>query len=344
MATDGGTGNPLIDQLLAANPDLAAGLAGGTAAPTGPLGGSDLAAALLGSSMDVAGRYGLTGRDFGGVLPPWASGIASVVKSSPDWDPYLGVVSQGGDERVYFGEKDYKQVVGSTPPNKFASEIGLPSEPVTATTPGDRTRTVTQAMNMPYLWDEEQIAKAMERLKDAGIQVGSFDELVSAWGSLVNRAAMTYSLSEGQQKVTPWDVLDLYKKEAQASGTYVDPNRTESYTQRNVSEITEGQAWTSIQGTLSQMLGRDPSDQELRDFTYRMNHMAASNPSISKTITQYKNGEAVSSSTHTDPGFTSSDMAQEAYDSAQNDPEYAEFRGASYLFNAAMSALGPIGG
>ena len=92
------------------------------------------------------------------------------------------------------------------------------------------------------------------------------------------------------------------------------------------------------------MLGRDPTDQEMRDFTYRMNQLAARNPSISKTITSYKNGEAVSQNTHTNPGFTAADMAQKAYDTAQSNPDYAEYQSATTYFNAALSALGPIGG
>lgn len=115
-------------------------------------------------------------------------------------------------------------------------------------------------------------------------------------------------------------------------------------TQRNVTDISEGEAWSTLQNNLSQLLGRDPSDQETRDFVYRMNALAASNPTISKTVTRYKNGEAVASTTHTDPGLTSADVAQEAYQQAQNDPNYAEYQAAATYFNAAMSALGPIGG
>lgn len=302
-----------------------------------------LAEALIGSAMTVSGRQGLTGQSFTGALPPWAQHLPTSVTSNADFDPYLGVVSQQGDERVYFGDTAHHKTV-ETPANKFASEMGGPTTTETVTTHSDKTMTVVQAMNLPYTWDESEVADTMKRMKAAGVQVNSFDDLVSAWGSLVNRAAMTYSLSEGKRHVTPWDVLDLYKSEAQAAGTWVDPNRKETVVQRNVTDITEGEAWSNLQNTLSQMLGRDPSDQETRDFTYRMNQLAASNPTISKTITKYKNGEVASTSTHTDPGFTSADMAQEAYTSAQNQPDYAEYRGASYLFNAAMQALGPIGG
>jgi hypothetical protein len=115
-------------------------------------------------------------------------------------------------------------------------------------------------------------------------------------------------------------------------------------TQRSVTDISEGEAWATLQNNLSNLLGRDPSDQETRDFVYRMNQLAASNPTISKTVTQYKDGTPVSSSTHTDPGLTSADVAQSAYDEAQNNPDYAEYRASTLYFNALMSALGPIGG
>lgn len=342
--------DPAMQALMAMgiSPDAIAAALGGVGS-SGPLWGNDLAAALTQSSMSVAGRYGQTGQDFAGRLPPWARGLPQQVTLSPDWDPYLGIVSQQGDERVFMGGKsDYRVEVQGTPPNKFATEMAPGSVPTeTQTRSTDTTLTVTQAMNMPYTWDESEVADAVQKFKAAGLKIDSFDagsnSLVQAWASVVNRAALMYSLSGGKNEVTPWDVLDLYKKEADTYG--LGPfSGNKTTVQRNVTEITEGEAFASLQSNLSQLLGRDPSDQEVRDFTYRMNQMAASNPAISKTITRYKNGEAVASSTHTDPGFTSADMATEAYDAAQSEPDYAEFRGASYLFNAVLSALGPLGG
>lgn len=342
MTTDPGLDPALLEFLTTAGIDPNALLA--TSAPAPQL---TLAEALMGSAMAVSGRMGLTGSPYSGVLPSWAQGLSASITTNDDFDPYLGIVSQQGDERVYWGADQQETTTVTRTGNKFSTEMGMPapeSEVSTSTTPGDGTTTVVQAMNMPYTWDEDEIADAIKRMKAAGLQVDSFDSLVSAWGSLVNRAAMTYSLSEGERKVTPWDVLDMYKNEAVAAGTWVDPNRTETTVHRNVTEITEGEAFASLQSTLSQMLGRDPSDQEVRDFLYRGNQLAASNPSISRTVTQYKNGDAVSSSTHTDPGYTAADMAMDAYGGAQNDPDYAEYRSGSYYFNALMSALGPIGG
>lgn len=121
-------------------------------------------------------------------------------------------------------------------------------------------------------------------------------------------------------------------------------NGTTTQVNRQITDFTEGQAWSVLQRTVSEMLGRDPSDQELRDFTYRMNQLAATNPAVSKTITRYKDGEQVGTRTHYDPGFTADDAAQAAYEDAQNNPHYAEYHGAADVFNWAMTALGEIGG
>lgn len=370
--------DPILGPLLQANPGLLQEMMGGSATPAQPL---SLAEALVGSAMTVTGRKGLTGSNFSGDIPSWASDLAPKILNHPDFDPYFGVVSEQGDERVFMGTR--MAPVMATPPSVAQVEAGDRQQVLedggnaVATSgdgvefrsggaievteekrkpkktgekaPKDKTLTTMQALNLPYTWDEDEIAEAMKTMRQAGIPVTSFDmgtnSLVSVWGSLVDRAAMTYSMSEGSRKVTPWDVLDLYKSEAKAAGTYqnLDGNQTRTTVNRSVSDITEGEAWSLLQDQLSRMLGRDPSDQEVRDFTYRMNQLAAANPAISKTITKYKDGEAVSSSTKTSGGFTAADAQMGAYEDAQSDPEYAEYQSATTYFNAALSALGAIG-
>lgn len=321
---------------------------------------------LADTAMSITGREGVTGQPYDGPLPAWAADLSPKALKNPDFDPYLGIVSQEGDERVFMGgTKDYTPtpdtitVTQDDPARQSGDGVDFrsgatppPQEKKRKDKSGvdDKTLTVYQAMNLPYTWDEEQITDAMKKMRQAGIPVTTFDGsngLLSVWGSLVQRAAMTYATTEGARKVTPWDMLDLYKSEAKAAGAYQNYEQTmngsKTTVQRTVSDVTEGEAWSMLQQNLSRMLGRDPSDQEVRDFTYKMNQLAAANPAISKTITQYKNGEAVSSSTKTSGGFTSADAAQAAYEEAQSNPEYAEYQSATTYFNAAMSALGAIG-
>lgn len=299
--------------------------------------GVDLSTLLPEVAAETSQQMGYNRR-----LPPWAQGLAAEVVQDPGFDPYM---------RVFWGgTKEYKTGIyepGRAPDVEFGSNMGATADTDTAREirpEGPKTVSIERAMNDPFTWTDREVADAMQRMREAGIQVNSFDELTSAWSSMVERAARTFSATKGERALTPWDVLDLYKDEAKAAGTWADPNRREVTVNRSVSDVTEGEAWSSIQGTLQQMLGRDPSDQELRDFTYRMNRMAADNPTITRTIQQYKDGELDSTTSRTRGGFTAADMAQEAYEGAQNDPEYAEFQAATTYFSALQQALGAIGG
>lgn len=355
QASGGGGGTNLLSSLLGPGFDPSKILA------TDPLAAEkappSVAELLLGTSMDVTGRYGQTGRDYAGALPIWAQGAAQKVAGSADpynWDPYLGIVNQQGDERVYLGITDFKlpkdwagtQVDTSDMSPRALEEKGRKDAEMAkkGSVKTDDTQTATQAKNQPYLWDQEKVTETMKKMRSSGILVKSFDDMVNVWGTMVDRAAATYSLSAGEKKLTPWDVLDMYKSEAKAAGSFTDyQSGSTRTTQRSVSEVTDGEAFSALQSKLSEMLGRDPSDQEVRDFAYRMNHLAAQNPAITKTITRYKNGDVVGSNSKTHGGFTADDVMQNAYEDAQNAPGYAEYQGATTYFNAAMSALGGMG-
>lgn len=289
-------------------------------------------------------------------LPPWfPKALRPIVESNPAilrqvFDPYMGERARPGDERVFMGEVRRKP---KTPKGGMAPEGMTPAEARAAgldhndfpkKRKRDKTLNFQQALNLPYEWEDDEIIDAMKRFRRAGVNVTTFDQLTSEWGRLVERASMTYSLSRGQRKLTPWDVLELRKKESKAAGTLTDfESGTQTRVATSVSEIPEAASWATLQQTLSQLLGRDPSDQEVRDYAYRMNTLAAQNPSITETITRYKGGEAVSSESSTTGGFGADDMAREAYEGAQDDPEYARVQGGTTYYNALLSAIGEVG-
>lgn len=308
---------------------------------------SDIETLLLGTVRQSLSTHPLQQR-----TPAWIPAPLRPYVRAGAVDPYLGTGDQATWRVFMGGQKGYTvgtQRHGAAPGQQVANDLAKPYT-TKKRVRGDKTVSLQQAMNEPYLWDEAEVGDAIKRFQAAGVtSVTDFNSLTEAWGAMVQRAGAMYSLSAGQRKVTPWDVLDLYKKEQIAAGIKPgpgDPNFNGTLTQvsKSVSDISEGDAWASLQGTLSQMLGRDPSDEELRDFTYRMNSLAARNPSITKTIQRYKNGQIASTSSHTSAGFGANDVAEEAYQNAQADPEYAEYQAATTYFNALASALGPIGG
>jgi hypothetical protein len=294
---------------------------------------------LLGTNV----RQGLGGSPLVGIMPRWFKANEQLASAMRDktFDPYMPMPDISSWQ--VYTPRPHVKITGAT--NATAAESAMSNLDTKA---GDATQTVAAVSNQPYLWTSDQVAEAIKRFQDAGYSnVKDFGSMLNAWGGLVQQAGAMYSLSSGQRKVTPWDVLELNKSSAQKAGTLTGTAAgpsTQTETRRSVSNITSGDGWSALQNTLSRMLGRDPSDEEVRDFVGRMNHLAAANPTIS-TATRHDDGAGHATVTeHTKAGFNGNDVLQHAYQRAQADPNYAEYQSASTYYNAALSALGAIGG
>jgi hypothetical protein len=331
---------PALDPGLAA---ILSQLGGGTT--TGPTGALDPKEVLQQALFGVSGRKGLTNQPLVGLMPKWIYSVPSLRSAVEHGqvDPYLPT-EDPSTWRVYVGGGSI-----SAPNPRLSQKRTELFGPENVREHGhDKTDSVNAVANQPFLWSAEEVASAIKKFQDAGLtSVDDFDSMRQAWGGLVQRAGAMYSLSSGKKKVTPWDVLDLYKSEVSKAGTLgggsESPTRV-TQTTRSVATITHGDGWSALQNTLSRMLGRDPSDEETRDFVGRMNHLASANPTITKSTTSGIGSEHQSTSSHTTTGFNSSDILENAYKDAQADDDYAEYQSASTYFNAALSALGAIGG
>lgn len=333
--SEGGITDPGLASFLAA--------AMGSGASDGSSGNS-LQDLLQGTMLGLSGRQGLTSQPLVGILPKWFKLNPTLVTAVQKGmvDPYLPT-NDPSTWRVYTGTPKVVKITGAT--NANVAEHAMTTGDTKA---GDSTEMVNSVANQPYLWSEDQVASAIKKFKDAGVtSVNDFDSMQKAWSGLVQRAGAMYSLSSGQRKVTPWDVLDLYKNEMKKAGTFGQNGgspTTVTQTSRSVSTITNGDGWSALQNTLSRMLGRDPSDSEVRDFVGRMNHLAAANPTVTTSTTSGIGTGNQTSTSHTKAGFDSNDILQNAYQQAQGDSNYAEYQASSTYFNAALSALGAIGG
>lgn len=233
-------------------------------------------------------------------------------------------------------------VAGSNPQRAHTGKVRTPE-----------TITAGEAKELPYSWSQKHQRKWLDRLRDqTGVGDLGFDDAVDLWGSLIDRASKMFVGSKGKNLITPWDALDLYKDEGAFKGEGgTGPgasSATPAFTgtkvtkHEDVNKISEGDAWSTMHSAVSSLLGRDPSEQEVRDFTYRMNHLAAEDPSITKTATTYKEGVATKSkSTVVEPGMTANDVASAAYEQSQNDPDYGAYQAASTYMNLLLQSLGP---
>lgn len=311
-----------------------------------PTGGGTIEDLLKTTMMGLSGRQGLTSQPLVGILPRWFKTTPALVQAvqGGQVDPYLTNPNDPTTWRVF---------TGTTPRVKVGKSTNANVAENAPTMRGDNTEMVNSVANQPFLWSEDQVAEAIKKFQDAGItNVTDFDSMQRAWSGLVQRAGAMYSLSSGQRKVTPWDVLDLYKNEMQKAGTFGGSGSggsgggpsTVTQKTRSVSTITNGDGWSVLQNTLSRMLGRDPSDSEVRDFVGRMNHLAAKHPTITTSTTTGVGTGSQSTTSHTKAGFDQNDILQNAYYDAQANPDYAEVQSATTYFNSALSALGAIGG
>lgn len=357
---------------------------GGRSAPAPTPSSDDLASQILSGGMDASSlAFAGGGSDPASLIQEaLASAVQAVLPSSgfqygsdplPSWfpeplralvdegaidvrdfqgtyDPYYGTAS-GGDEMVYMGESKRKdRSRGDVGPAGGMSVDGMSGRDAASAgvygddQPRDRVVGVGVAVNAPYDWDDEEVIQNMKRFREAGWQVTNFDQLKDAWSAMVERAANTFAMSGGRRKVTPWDALELSKRESEAMGTFTNyESGSNTTTYSSVTEISEGASWQVLQKTLSALLGRDPSDQEVRDYAYRMNTLAARNPSITESVQRYQAGEMVADDRTTTGGWDASDMAKSAYDQAQDDPEYAKYQAGTTYYNAFLQGIGAIG-
>lgn len=317
----------------------------GATAAQGQPGSLTLEDLLKTTMYGLSGRTGLTDQPLVGYMPAWVRTnpqIFSAVKAGAV-DPYLPTTDMG-TWRVYVGpgtrgrRKDI--------PEKFGEAMDVAGVPRAKPRSGDDTESVQAVANQPFLWSDEQIKGAIKKFNDAGYtNVNDLDSLQKAWSGLAAQAGARYSLSSGKIKVTPWDMLELNKSAMSASGgaNGGSPTRV-TQTSRSVATITHGDGWSALQNTLSRMLGRDPTDEETRDFVGRMNYLAAKNPTITTSTTSGIGSAHQSTSSHTKSGFNSNDVLENAYSDAQANKDYAEYQSATTYYNAALSALGAIGG
>ena len=160
------------------------------------------------------------------------------------------------------------------------------------------------ALNKIYE-DEKYLAKVRKRLISAGLitpeQAAQISNVEKVWADTLETASKYWAKG---RKLTPWDVLELQKKEFtkatgggvpkgySASGALLpgyttgmdgnavfapyglDPEtgkpksrfQTSSSTSTSVNDVSDGDAWAIMQNAAANALGREVSHEEVREF------------------------------------------------------------------------------
>lgn len=162
----------------------------------------------------------------------------------------------------------------------------------------------------------------------------------SVWEYAIEESANF--LSAGHQDVDPTTVLHWNigaNKQALADRADAGPG---SHTTSNPVNLLDKANVQAIATTaLQNALGRNPTQAEINTFFNTIHEKQLADPGSTTTTRDAAGNVTAQVST---AGYTSDDANQYLQSQIQNDPEFAKFQGGTTYFNAAMSALGAIGG
>jgi hypothetical protein len=201
------------------------------------------------------------------------------------------------------------QVFGMNPP-ATQGIVGSPIDPITMQHTASILSTRSEQLGAFYQMDDMDLQKLRQLALAAGYD-GDYASLRSFWGDSVDMAAEAYTL--GGEEVTPWDVAAALAKDAEAvQDTDGDgiPDNLEKQTQVSRStDLTDPEtAEQTVRATFQDLLGRDPTDQEVQAFTEALRRYERTNPSVTRTtMTPTEGGELTTQETvsrggATDPG------------------------------------------
>lgn len=184
-------------------------------------------------------------------------------------------------------------------------------------------------------------------------------EAMSAWDDLL-KMAITLNKAQGKNVTknwTPWDILETYNRPAGSMGTYksgdwlidsatgekvkyVGP-KTKTSTQTAIDLSNPEQVQAIATQTLTQMIGRAPTDKELAQFKATLNGYERANPETTTTTDTYNDmGEVSASNVVHAGGVTDAARQTVLGEGVQKTKEYGKYQSGTTYFNALMSMVG----
>lgn len=228
----------------------------------------------------------------------------------------------------------------------------------------DQGTTYGDAQNLPAQWYandpgfyKQFLSKAiMYKLPNISSDSG-LPEVGAAWDNLLQTAINLNKANPTGKQWTPWDILDSYNRPAGSLGTrkvgdflvdvatgekvkYVGPkSKTTKQTAIDLSNPEQVQAIATQ--TLTQMIGRTPTDKELAQFKATLNGYEKSHPETTTTTDTYDDmGNVAASNVVHSGGVTDAARQTVLGSGVQKTKEYAKYQGGTTYFNALMQMVG----
>jgi hypothetical protein len=152
--------------------------------------------------------------------------------------------------------------------------------------------TVAEAKKMFYSWSDKELNAFKSKLSSYGFKNVSNVMAATLWETAVDGASTWYSNSDGKRKITPEEYIQWYAKgQGLTSGN-------ETTKTKNVYLYDKAAINDLVKKTVSDTLGREPSNDEMKHFYTVVKDMIDEG---TVTTTKMVNGTSV---TTTKPGFS----------------------------------------
>lgn len=207
--------------------------------------------------------------------------------------------------------------------------------------------TQSQAQMLWYDWTQAQRLQWAKYAFAKGF-IDSPTNLAAAqdkWNYAINESVNFFN-SHRQQQISPWAVLDMHTGEnadVLKKRALVGKDGTITHTNSSINLMDKGHVEALATQVLQQALGRGPTQAEMNTYYATIRGEQQSHPQVTTSRTDAATGEQVGTAT-TSGGFDETDAAEMLKQRIQNDPEYAKYQAGTTYFQAAMQALGAIGG
>lgn len=198
------------------------------------------------------------------------------------------------------------------------------------------TGSLSQVTGQYYTWDQATRDKFLSQASLAGYDTKNMKDgqLAALWGNYVSQAASYYASGA---KVTPWDIMAKDRAQREA---YMKTPRTVTQKSTSYDLSTEGDARAIFYTAAQQLLGRDPTKAESRDFQKALNAMERANPTVTTTTANYLGDTLQSQESTTEGGVKEGARQMMSMDQAKAKPEYGAYQAATTYFDAMMAMIG----
>lgn len=203
---------------------------------------------------------------------------------------------------------------------------------------GHKTANYSQVAQQYYEWDEKTKNKFITQLSLAGYDPQGMPDakVASLWSDYAKQAAQYYNNGAGAP-LTPWDILAKDRKQRES---YAATPRTISQTSTSYDISTKEDAHAIFLTASQQLLGRDPTKAETKNFQSALNAMEKSNPTITTQTSKYVGQELQSQTSTTKGGVKEGARQVLATEDIKKDPEYGAYQAATTYFDALMQTIG----